>query len=150
MSWKLSCSSSFPRNPRGGLIVCPNVPKSTPSTSLLSSTHKSEENKKKNHYNFCWGTNIRALLPLAHSLKKYPHKPHKLFWAHINIPRILLKYSPCYWALTNIPHISPINTLGHLTNTTHYILHIIQLELSIKNTYHITTELGQQSPTKLS
>ena len=54
MSWKLSCSSSFPGNPGGGLIGCPNVLKSIPSTSLLSSTdstHKFEQNKKKNHYN---------------------------------------------------------------------------------------------------
>jgi len=54
MSWKLSCSSSFPGNPGGGPIGCPNVPKSIPSTSLLSSidsTHKFEQNKKKNYYN---------------------------------------------------------------------------------------------------
>ena len=56
MSWKLSCSLSFTGNLGGGLIGCPNVPKSIPSTSLLSSTstnstHKFEQNKMKNHYN---------------------------------------------------------------------------------------------------
>ena len=54
MSWKLSCSSSFTGNLGGGPIGCPNVPKSIPSISLLSSTdstHKFEQNKKKNHYN---------------------------------------------------------------------------------------------------
>ena len=51
---KSSCSSSFPGNPGGGPTGCPNVPKSIPSTSLLSSidsTHKFEQNKKKNYYN---------------------------------------------------------------------------------------------------
>ena len=54
MSWKLLCSSSFPGNPGGGPIGFPNVPKSIPSTSLLSSTdstHKFEQNKMKNYYN---------------------------------------------------------------------------------------------------
>ena len=54
MSWKLSCSSSFHGNPGGGPIGCLNVPKSIPTTSLLSSTdstYKFEQNKKKNHYN---------------------------------------------------------------------------------------------------
>ena len=54
MSWKLSCSSSFLGNPGRGPIGCPNVSKSIHSTSLLSSTdstHKFEQNKKKNHYN---------------------------------------------------------------------------------------------------
>ena len=51
---KSSCSSSFPGNPGGGPTGCPNVPKSIPSVSLLSSTdsiQKFEQNKKKNHYN---------------------------------------------------------------------------------------------------
>ena len=54
MSWKLSCLSSFPGNPGGRPIGCPNVPKSIPSTLVLSSidsTHKFEQNKKKNYYN---------------------------------------------------------------------------------------------------
>ena len=49
MLWKLSCSSSFPGNPGGGPIGCPNVPKSIPLISLLSSTdstHKFEKKKK--------------------------------------------------------------------------------------------------------
>ena len=49
-----SASSSFPENPGGGPIGCPNVPKSIPSTSLLlstDSTHKFEQNEKENHYN---------------------------------------------------------------------------------------------------
>ena len=54
MSLKLLCLSSFPGNLGGGRIGCPNVPKSIPSSLLLSSidsTHKFEQNKKKNYYN---------------------------------------------------------------------------------------------------
>ena len=68
----------------------------------------------------CWGTNFWALISVAHSLKKSPHKPINYFEHNINIPHILPKHSPHYyptWALTN---------------TTHYIPHIIQLGFSQK------------------
>ena len=50
-------------------------------------------------YIYCKGTNFRAL--------KIHTQAHKLFWAHKNISDILLKYSPCYWAPTNISYIKP-------------------------------------------
>ena len=43
--------------------------------------------------------------------KKTPTQAYKLFWVHINIPHIWLKYSPCYWAPTNTLYTSPINYL---------------------------------------
>ena len=40
-------------------------------------------------------------------LTKIPTQTPKLFWAHINISHILLKYFPCYWAPTNISYRKP-------------------------------------------
>ena len=76
--------------------------------------------------------------------KKIPTQAHKLFWAYINISHILLKYSPRFWAPTNIPHTSPIN---YLRPSHKYYPHIIQLGLSTKNTHHITTKIGPQNYT---
>ena len=92
----------------------------------------------------CWGTNFRVLISLAHSLKKIPTQAHKLFWAHINISHILLKYSPWCWAPTNIPYISPVDYLRpshkyYPLYPTYYPTYAFH-----KNTYHIATKLGHK------
>ena len=57
---------------------------------------------------------------------------------------MLLKYSSCYWAPTNIPYISPINYLGpsykcYSLYPTYYPTWAFH-----KNTHHITTKLGHK------
>ena len=101
----------------------------------------------------CWGTNFRALISLAHSLKNTHTSPSTILGPHkdfLHTSHILPKYSPYYyliWAPTNISHISPIIYLGF--SHKYYTLYPTYYPTCVftKNTYHITTKIGPQNHT---